>query len=434
MLSIMMMNGLLSVADAMFLGHFAGTQAMAAVGTAFPVVMATIALASLVGGGMASLLARQLGAGAEADAMATFAGAHGLALTIAAVLIWIFLIGGWDFARFAAGSGEGLAEMVWTFLAVTVLGTPVQFLVGLHVDAWRSEGRAGMMAALSVGVTVVNLALNFVFVGVLGLGVAGSALATVLAQSAALVLLVERRLVLRARLRLSSLHEKSWRAGWGRIIALGLPVSLGFVGMMLSASIVVLSLQTGDRADGGMTLAAYGIVTRLFGFAFLPALALAMAMQSIVGNNIGAGLHDRSKQGLRIAILVAFLYGCGMELLFLTRGDVIGAAFISDPVMIAEVGRLLQPMSAAYLLSGPVLVFGFYFQATGQPVHAALLTTAKPLVLLPILILIFRTQWGREALWLAYPVADLLAAAIALILLLATLKLRAPTAELGLRP
>ena len=80
MMLIMVMSGLLTVVDAVFLGHFVGADALAAVSVVFPVVMITIALSTLVGGGMSSLLARHLGAGNHSDAAAVFAQAHGLAL------------------------------------------------------------------------------------------------------------------------------------------------------------------------------------------------------------------------------------------------------------------------------------------------------------------------------------------------------------------
>lgn len=183
MIAIMVMNGMLGIIDAVFLGHFVGADAMAAVGMAFPVLMLTIALSTLVSGGMSSLLARQLGADDRNAANATFAGAHGLALTVASMLIVIFCADGWSFALRIAGSDGPVAEMVWVFLAITVFGTPIQFLLGVHADAWRNEGRAGLMALMSLGVTLINILLNYILVVMLELGVAGSATGTALAQA-----------------------------------------------------------------------------------------------------------------------------------------------------------------------------------------------------------------------------------------------------------
>ena len=76
MMLIMLMNGLLNIIDAAFLGHFVGTGAMTAIGLVFPAIMVLIALSTLVSGGMSSLLARQLGAGDTDGAGATLASAR----------------------------------------------------------------------------------------------------------------------------------------------------------------------------------------------------------------------------------------------------------------------------------------------------------------------------------------------------------------------
>lgn len=134
---------------------------------------------------------------------------------------------------------------------------------------------------------------------------------------------------------------------------MGAPVSLGFIGMALSSASVVLALRIAGSADYATTIAAYGIVTRIFGFAFLPIMAIAMAMQSVVGNNVGARLYTRSDAVLRIAAVTALLYCLAVEVLLLTRGTVVGAAFVADPDVIGEVGRLLRPVAAVYLLGNP---------------------------------------------------------------------------------
>lgn len=432
MIAIMVMNGMLGIIDAVFLGHFVGAEAMAAVGIAFPVLMLTIALSTLVSGGMSSLLARQLGADDRNAAKATFACAHGLALTIASMLIVIFCAGGWGFALRIAGSDGPVAEMVWVFLAITVFGTPVQFLLGVHADAWRNEGQAGLMALMSLGVTLINILLNDILVVVLELGVAGSATGTVLAQALGLVILAGLRPFLGGMMPLNSLWRNRWTGNWMRIVALGAPVSLGFTGMALSSASVVLAIRLAGSTDYASTIAAYGIVTRIVGFAFLPIMAIAMAMQSIVGNNVGARLYARSNAVLRIAAATALLYCLSVEVLLLSEGTVIGAAFVTDPHVTSEVGRILRSMAVIYLFSGPVLVLGLYFQAIGQPARAALLTMIKPFVLLPAVVAATAALLGADAIWFAFPLADGVAAIIATLVLVAALKERGD-AGIGLK-
>jgi putative MATE family efflux protein len=414
MMLIMLMNGLLNITDAAFLGHFVGADAMTAIGLVFPAIMVLIALTSLVSGGMSSLLARQLGAGDMQGAGATFAQAHGFALGIAAILIALFLCGGQVAADHLAAHDPTIANMAFTYLAITICGTPFQFVLGLHADTWRNEGQAGLVALLSVGVTFANIALNYVLIGQLGFGVAGSAWGTVLAQGLGLGLLLWLRLRGRGVVSLQALRTHRWTGGWGRIAALGAPLSLSFIGMALVAFCVILSLRLTAGAAYADTIAAYGIVTRVLGFAYLPSMAFALALQSVVGNNWGAGLHDRARTVLRIAMGTALVYCLCMEALFLTGGRGIGSAFIHDPGIAAQVASIMRPMAIFYLLTGPVLVLALYFQAIGQPERAGLLTLSKPFVLLPALIATFAAVKGAGAIWFAFPMADGIMAVVAL--------------------
>jgi Na+-driven multidrug efflux pump len=160
MMLIMVMSGLLIVVDAVFLGHFVGADALAAVSIVFHVIMITIALSTLVGGGMSSLLARHLGAGNHSDAVALFAQAHGLALFLSLLLISAFGIFGGVVIDALADGQPDIGHMAYTYLGITILVTPVQLFLSVHADAGRNEGRAGLMALISVGVTFANIALN----------------------------------------------------------------------------------------------------------------------------------------------------------------------------------------------------------------------------------------------------------------------------------
>jgi len=432
MMVVMSMSGLLTVVDAAFLGHFVGADALAAISLVFPALMATIALSTLVSGGMSSLFARSLGAGRRDEAAAVFARAHGLALCIALLLVAAFFIGGDAAIGRLAGGQQPIAAMAWTFLAITVCASPVQFLLGLHADAWRNEGRAGLMASMSVGVTIANIALNYVLIVGFGLGVAGSALGTALAQALGLFLLIVQRLRGDGFVSLASLRRNAWTGGWRSILVLGAPVSLSFIGIALVSATVIATLRLTSGTAYADTIAAYGIVTRIFSFTFLPLMALALAMQSIVGNNVGAGLYLRSDHVLRLALGLAFAYCAAVEAVLLSGSHFVGVAFIGDPAVVAEVATILQPMISLYLFTGPILVLALYFQAVGQPARTAALTLAKPFLLSPVLVVALGLAWGAPTLWLAYPVADGLVLVLASAIAIVSLRRRTPGAGFGL--
>jgi putative MATE family efflux protein len=418
MMVIMAMSGLLTVVDAVFLGHFVGASALAAVSTVFPLLMVTIALSTLVSGGMSSLLARRLGAGDLRRAQAVFAQAHGLALCIAALMMLAFWVAGRLLIDELAGGARDVAQMAYTFLAITVCAMPVQLLLAVHGDTWRNEGRAGLIALLSCAVTLANIALNYGLIVGLNLGVAGSAWGTALAQTFGLALLVGLRSRTTVGLTLGGLARARWWGGWRAILALGAPVSLSFLGIALVAAMVITTLRLTTGPDFAQTVAAYGIVTRLFSFTFLPLMAIALATQSIVGNNYGAGLYDRTYSTLRLSLGVAFAYSLLVEISLLSMGETIGRWFVAEPGVVLRVAEILRPMVACYLFSGPVLVLALYFQAIGEPAQSAALSLTKPFLLSPLLIAALGSLSGAGAIWFAFPIADSIILGIALMILI----------------
>jgi len=416
---VMSTGGLLNVIDGVFVGRFVGAHALAAVSLAFPVVMLLTALTTLAGGGMSSLLARHLGAGSRTEAGAIFAGAHGLPLAISAMLIVGALTVGPAIISALAAGNSAVAELARSYLLILILGAPIQFALGLHADALRNEGRAGHIALLSVLVNLLNIGANYVAIVLLGLGVAGSALGTVGAQTLGLALL----LVVRERdcdlLSLGALRHASWLSGWRQILSLGLPLCLTFVGMALVASSVILVIGA-TAADHATYIAAYGVVTRLLGLAFLPQMAIALSTQSITGNNAGAGRLDRASVALRLAMGSAFLWCLGVALAGAVAGEPLGAMFSNDQEVIAAVAAILRPMTALYVVTGPILVLALHFQAMGYPLRTAALTLIKPWLLTPALLVVMNAWLGIDGLWFAFPIADAVLLVLALTLVLQT--------------
>ncbi|MEO8530571.1 MAG: MATE family efflux transporter, partial [Deltaproteobacteria bacterium] len=145
---VMSMNGLLAVVDALFLGHYVGAQALAAVTLMFPLYMLIVAVSTLVSGGMSSILARRMGANQIDQARVVFAGAHGLALMASGVLIVFFALFGARLAGLAAGGSDDLAALGLVYLRIMVMASPLAFALSLNADALRNEGRVGFMAAM----------------------------------------------------------------------------------------------------------------------------------------------------------------------------------------------------------------------------------------------------------------------------------------------
>ncbi len=421
---VMGMNGLLAVVDALFLGHFAGPDALAAVTLMFPLYMLIVSLATLISSGMSSILARHLGAWNVPLAQAVFSAAHGLALSLGVALILLFLAFGQPIAILAAGGSESLADMGLIYLRIMVFAAPLVFVLSVNSDALRNEGLVGFMAAMSLFVSLANMAFNYLLIGVLEMGVAGSAYGTALAQSIALAIILSFRVFGDTGLRPSVVWKHSPFRDWGPILALGAPQSLNFVGLALGSGAIIAALQWVEAPGYDATISAYGIVTRVITFAFLPLLGLAHAMQTITGNNFGAGELTRSDKSLRTAVLTALTYAAVMQTVITVFAAEIGAAFVTDPAVVEEVAHILPIIGAGFFLSGPLMMVAMHFQAIGDAGRAAILGLSKPyLFAIPLTFALSRSL-GEIGVWLAAPLAEVLLLSLTAVVLLQLAKRR----------
>lgn len=405
---VMASNGLLTVADAIFLGLYVGPDALGGVTVIFPLVMLLVALGTMVSSGMASILARRLGAGDDVAARSVFSGAHGLGLTVCALVIVIYLIAGTPIVHFAANGREDLAAMAQTYLSITIFFSPIGMILGLNSDALRVEGRIGLMAGLSLFVSLANIVLNFVFIGLLGWGIAGSALGTVMAQAIALAIVLAVRLKDRGLLGLRQFALRKVGSGWAGCLSLGAPQSLSFVGLSLMSGLVILMIQSYDADHYETTVAAFGAINRILSLSFLVMMGLGQALQAIVGNNIGAGLPRRSDAALKLSLFVAFGFGLLVQSAAWLFRDQWGLLFTDDPNVVATVARLFPLMTATYFLSGPQTMLVNYFQAIGDARRTAILGLGRTYFLVIPMTVLLPMMIGEIGIWLASPMADLL--------------------------
>lgn len=405
---VMSMNGLLTVADALFLGHYVGADALAAVTLVFPIYMLMIALATLVSSGMSSALARRLGARRFDDARVVFATAHGLSLICGAALIAVFAAFG-DAATLALADGDrALAQMGKTYLHITVAMSPLMFILSVQSDALRNEGRVGLMAGMSVLISLLNVVCNYVLIAVLDMGVAGSALGTAMAQGFALITLVVFRVIGQTRLRLPAPGTMAALRGGREILALGAPQSLSFLGIALGSMAIIAALQWTGTPQYEETVSAYGIITRVLTFTFLPLLGLSHAMQTITGNTFGAGMFGRVDHSLRIAVVTAGVYCAVTQAVLMTAAGTIGAAFTSDAQVIAEVARILPQIVLLFFISGPLMMISSHFQSIGDARRAAILGLSKTYLFSLPLTAVMTMQLGEPGIWLASPASEAL--------------------------
>lgn len=283
---VMSMNGVLGLVDAMFLGRFVGPQALEAVTLIFPAFMALSAVGALIGSGMASILARLLGAGQQVRANTVFAATHGLALALG-VLLAVLCAGFGRHLILGMTEPGQVADMAQSYVSILFMASAVGFILAAQSDALRSEGHVGFMAAGALLVSLANIGFDYALIVRLGLGVAGSALGTVLAQALALGAIVIYRQRRGTVLQAKAILRPRFGRVWGRIIALGAPQSLGLLGMVLTSGGIIAALRLWGADTLSATLPAYGIMLRVMTFVVMPLRLFAGRRCRVVTRPIG---------------------------------------------------------------------------------------------------------------------------------------------------
>lgn len=414
---IMLVNGLFTIVDAYFLGRYVGADAVISVTLMFPLYMMLVALSTLVSGGFSSVYARVLGAGDHRQARSVFVAAIQLSLLVCLVLMALFAGFGEAISVQIANGSESLARLGRSYLSILIWCSPLAFILGINLDALRAEGVLAAMAGITLLSALLNIAFDWLFVVQMGWGVPGSAYGTVLSQICALVVLFTFRAAQR-RSGTGAAHD--WLAKpdvlqWRAMLALGAPSSLGYVGLSISAGITLICIQVWAGEQFEATSGAFGIMTRLMTFMFLPLLGVSLAFQTIVGNNFGAGQVERTATTVRIAIVAALVFCVVMQIIFVLIAPHVGAWFVDDAGIQAELARILPVTTLTLFAFGPMMMIATYFQAIGDAARAAILGLSRtylfaiPLTLgLPFVI----GEWG---IWYAGVIAEILVISLTVI-------------------
>lgn len=414
---MMLVNGSFNLVDAYFLGVFVGAEALTAVTAMFPAFMLIVALSTLVSNGFSSVMARLLGANDTRNAKDTFAQAITLSLMVCVFLMGVFLLTGHQMTLMANNQSMALAEMSYAYIAILIFASPLTFILSINGDSLRCEGHVGFMALVSLSSVLFNGVLNYLFIVILEMGVAGSAYGTVLAQflSLGLVFWFRRRPtnVMQIEVMRMSMRHHHWK----EFLALGVPSSLTYIGIALMSATILFNLQLWSEGHYATTVGAYGIITRLTTFIFLPLLGLSMAFQSISGNNIGAKDYQRTNSSLKIALVAAFVYCVSIEGLLWFLKDTIGGLFVEDIGIINEVSRILPVSILALFILGPTLMLTMFFQSIGDALRAGILGLSKIYLFALPLMFILPMYFGEWGIWIANPIAEVLALVLTLIVL-----------------
>lgn len=393
------------VVDTIFVGQWIGPMAIAAITVVVPLTFLIASIGMAIGVGGASIISRALGKEDHDKAQRTFGNQIVMSLGLAVFFVIVGLIFKEEALALFGAKGKILApaEIYYVivmycipFLALCMTGNPVV----------RAEGKPKFAMVALILPAIGNIFFDYLFINVWDMGMAGAAWATSISYFICFLFIYwfffSKHSELKIRLRCFKLE----RAIVKEITELG-GVTLARQGMVSILSIILN--HTLFTYGGETSVTIYGIISRMLMFALFPVMGISQGFLPIAGFNYGAGKMLRVRESINISIK----YGTGLALaifaIIMFFPEQITAVFTTDETVIRDAPNALRWVFLVTPLIAVQMIGSGYFQAIGKAIPALLLTLTKQGFFLIPLILILPQYYGIFGVWVAFPVADLLA-------------------------
>lgn len=389
----MVLYGLNTVFDAVFVGRYVGETALAGVSLAYPLSQMTLGIGSLIGVGAGSALSIALGANDKDTQRKLLGNVNYLTIVISVV----YSIAAWFFAetlvKFMGGQGEALI-LGTHYFRVTAIGS-IFWIYGLASNMIvRAEGKM-KSAAVMMGVGLgVNILANYILIALLGMGVKGAAWGTNIGMLVYTILGLAYFKNSKASFEAYPFQIRKTKEIIRSIMSMGMS-SLIMSVMYLIQSIVVFNALSGFGTTAD--LAFYGASYRVFTLMLTPLFGLMRALQPVVGINYGAGQNHRVIQCVKIFSLSGLILMLPFWLVLMIAPQGILSTMIPNKVF--DAASLLN--FRVYMALLPILPVVFmsmtFYPAINKGNVASIMGIARQLVFyVPIMVILprlFGVKW-----------------------------------------
>ena len=403
----MLVSGAYYLIDGIFVGHYVGAAGLAGINLVYPVIMVLIGLAAMISMGAATAISFQQGA--KNDTLARQALVNALWLLaglggVAPVLLY------YTHTDILLGLGIEQGTETWKQASdyLTWIGGGTLLLASNLAVPYllRNDGKPRLAMILVSGGAVLNIILNYIMVGRLGLGLIGSAQATLMSEGVVSLLGLGYFFTSHAKLRLSWHHMVPSFPAMPNLLFTGLP------SLIAQFNLGLLLLLHNSQ------LMAYGAIKDLAGFTvagyteavFIVILqGLAFGIQPLISQATGAKRHRDLKFLMEMGLKITLIYGMAVWLLIQLLPRQVAMLYIGnqDAELLAAAVSSLTLNLGAIPLEG-IIMFGIVLlQSMARTKQALIISAAKTLLLLPLIFLL-PLWWGREGVLMAQPTTVLL--------------------------
>ena len=414
----MVVMAMYNVVDRIFIGQVVGPEAIAGMALTFPLMNITTAIGVLVGGGSAARISIVLGRRDQSRAELILGNAATLTFVNAAAYIAVFAIF-IDPILMTFGAGEATLPYARSYMLWVLPGlllTNIAFGLNNVLRATGYPNRA--MITMLIG-AAVNIVLDALFVLVLDWGMMGAAIATDSAMLVSAIFVLQHFLRRDVNLRLTRGTYRLKRDVVLDIVTLGAsPAIVNAASCMINALINrSLAEYGGDIAIGAVNIfiTYTSILTTIM-------VGINMGLQPILGYNYGAGNLYRLRRALVIAGAASTLLSIIGSAGGLLCAHEIARAFTTDDYLIDVTVHCLHNATWAFSLVGIPIVATCLFQSIGASGKAMFLSLTRQVIFLIPLMLILPEYFGVTGVWLSFPLGDLMAFSVSMIMVIKQLR------------
>lgn len=401
------MQTLYEFVDALFVSHL-GKEQISGVSVVGPLFFFCFSVSTAISVGVSALLARRLGEGRREEARLVLSWGLLVSAVVGALLTAVPLLFLETLLSWLAGDA-GIKMYARQFSEIILLGM-FTMQIGVVADsALRAQGDVVTPMKVSIVANIVNAALNAYFIFVLGMGVRGSAMGTLITRSLVALILLYRLCARSTEVRPTRLRRDMLGDGLrviGSIYWIGLPASVGMIAMSASMWPINRLLVTHNEFAVGVA----GIGWRIEALATVPVFGLFSAVVPMMAYNFGARAFGRCREIMYTsAWLAALVMGVGGVALFAFPAWFFGL-FSQDPEMIPMGVAYLRAMTPVYPLMAASIMMTAGFQGFGKTWVAMIMHLWRNIIVKVPLAFWFASMWGVTGVWWSFPVSTVASA------------------------
>lgn len=354
---------LYNTADSVIVGLYVGDNALAAVGSASPILNLLLALFVGISTGAGIVISQSFGA-RDREGLSKNVG-NCISLTVVASIV-IMLFGPLITRPMLSllDTPDSILEWCVEYLNIFFYGIAGFFFYNMLSGVLRGLGDSVSALGFLLLAAALNVVLDLLFVAKFGMGVPGVALATVIAQGISAVFCFIKLMRMGDLFDLNKSTIRLDKRIAGRIITIGVPS--GITQAIMACSMMVVQSLTNSM--GEMVIAANVIIMRVDGFAMMPNFSFGQAMSVYSGQNVGACKYDRVHKGVGQGAAIALAFSAVITVVLLFLNKYLFAIFTETEALIVLAGKMMRIMAAGYLAVSITQVLGGVMRGMGDTV------------------------------------------------------------------